>query len=184
MYWRGWEEQFQCTYVTLPPRWHSLLPREMFSAWDFSHRGNWEHRSRCPAIQLHWSQPRKPTSFSLHPEYREVCCTLRVGEEEDREWLRKQWPGLSDGIRKTQILLCKLIRKHASEPLGSPHLQIPPVGPRALQHVTHLTHIHLHLWLAPFVHPRWCKEQVFFFLQKVSEHSQKTRLTLWNWEKA
>lgn len=44
--------------------------------------------------------------------------------------------------RNMGLTASQTIRKPVSEPLGPPHLQIPPTGPRAPQHSTHLSHIH------------------------------------------
>ena len=73
------------------------------------------------------------------------------------------------------------IRKPTHEPLGTPHLKIPPIGPQHLQQSMHLTHTHLHLVANSLcMFPMVVSEP----LQIAGEHTEKASPTLQAWEKS
>lgn len=72
------------TLPTSSSRWHSSVPRAIFSACDFSRRRKREHVSECPAPLLCRTLAKRPISLLPHPEYRVMSCLTKDQKEPNR----------------------------------------------------------------------------------------------------
>lgn len=105
MHWRSWKEQFDFTCVISLLSQHGLVPRQTFSACDFSHGGMWDHVSICSASPAVWDAA-KEAYFSFTATRAESLIWWL--QEEGRKKLAEQQIELSENIKREQILLTTL----------------------------------------------------------------------------
>lgn len=105
IHWRSWKEQFDFTCVISLLSQHGLVPRQTFSACDFSHGGMWDHVSICSASPAVWDAA-KETYFSFTATRAEPLIWWL--QEEGRKKLAEQQIELSENIKREQILLTTL----------------------------------------------------------------------------
>ena len=105
IHWRSWKEQFNFTCVISLLSQQGLVPRQTFSACDFSHGGMWDHVSICSASPAVWDAT-KEAYFSFTATREESLIWWL--QEEGRKKLAEQQIELSENIKREQILLTTL----------------------------------------------------------------------------